>query len=171
MKQNDSSRLNGLATLVEKLAEAPDANAMFVALALEANTQIGHRLFTIMAFDAENRQVRRLYSSNPEAYPPGGIKSKRDTPWAQQVLDQGKPYVGSEADDIRAHFTDYELIAKLGLASVLNMPIRLTGRTLGTMNLLHEARYYESHHLEPARVLAGLLGAPLLLSNSFESSS
>jgi hypothetical protein len=39
-------------------------------------------------------------------------------------------------------FSDHELIVSLGCESVLNMPVRWRGRTLGSLNLLHEAGWY-----------------------------
>jgi hypothetical protein len=35
---------------------------------------IGHKLFTLMIYDAEAREVARVYSNQPAAYPIGGRK-------------------------------------------------------------------------------------------------
>lgn len=123
---------------------------------------LGHQLFTIMAVNMEQMQVRRQYSSNPDAYPVGGWKEKRDTEWGHHVLEQGRPFVGRSAKDIRLAFDDSDLILSLGLESVLNVPIRLYGRTVGTMNLLHRADYYQQDHIEAGRLLAGQLVTPLV---------
>lgn len=147
--------------LATALSEAESRDAVFAAAARAAERCIGHRLFTIMAFDSVRMEVERLYSSKPEAYPPGGRKKKRDTYWGRQVLELGEPYVGCTADDIRANFSDHEVILGLGLESILNMPIRAEGKTLGTVNLLHERGYYCEKDLEAATLLAGLLVAPL----------
>ncbi|MFK7963422.1 MAG: GAF domain-containing protein [Burkholderiaceae bacterium] len=160
--------LRVLSELGTQIADSANLNDVIQRLSEGADTLIGHRLFTVMAFDANNRQVRRIFSNQPAAYPAGGIKTKGQSDWAKQVLDEGKPYIGSNADDIRRHFADHELIASLGLASVLNMPVRVAGQTLGTMNLLNTANYYRPDHLALARVLAGLLGSSLLLHPSFE---
>jgi hypothetical protein len=37
----------------------------------------------------------------------------------------------------------HKLFASLGCASVLNVPVVWDGRVLGTMNLLHEAEWYD----------------------------
>ena len=68
--------LSDLSALVNAVAEAKGPDAIFATIADAANIFIGHRLFTVMAFNAEAMQVQRLYSSNPEAYPPGGRKDK-----------------------------------------------------------------------------------------------
>lgn len=166
-----SATIKAFSDLSIRIADEENVSKAIADVADQANALIGHRLFTVMAFDSESRQVRRIFSSQPTVYPPGGIKSKGDSPWANQVLDQGRPLIGVNSDDIRRHFSDHELIAKLGLASVLNMPVRVAGRTIGTMNLLHEAGFYESSHLELGRVLASLLSAPLLLHPSFGQAS
>jgi len=61
----------------------------------------------------------------------------------------------------RASFNDHEVILGLGLQSVLNMPVRSAGITLGTMNLLHECDYYSDQDLEIASLLATMLVGPL----------
>jgi GAF domain-containing protein len=153
--------VSAMSLLVKTVAEAPGQEAAFAAVADAANTFIGHRLFTIMAFDAQAMQVRRLYSSNPAAYPRGGSKAKRDSPWGRRVLQEGRPFIGRDAADIRANFDDHEIILGLGLASVLNVPIRVCGRTIGTMNLLHQAQYYQAADLESGSLLASQLAGPV----------
>lgn len=153
--------LSALSRLVKTVAESQNFDSVFAAVAQTAQTLIGHQLFTVMAFNAESMEVERLYSSNPEAYPPGGRKHKRDTAWGRQVLEQGCPYIGHNAEDIRLHFNDHETILGLGLESVLNVPVRVLGRTIGTMNLLHRADYYGAADLECGYLLAGVLVGPL----------
>lgn len=150
-----------IARLADTIAEAKSHDEIFADVAEAADIVIGHKLFTIMVFDAEAIEVSRVYSSDPKTYPPGGKKKKRDTAWGRRVLEQGEPYIGRSADDIRANFNDHEVILGLGLQSVLNMPVRSAGVTLGTMNLLHERDYYSDQDLEIASLLAGMLAGPL----------
>lgn len=154
-------RLSDLSDIVKTVAEVNDIETIFSAVADTANAVIGHRLFTIMAFDANAMQVERLYSTNPDAYPVGGVKDKPDTEWGRHVLKQGRPFIGENAHDIRANFGDHALILGLRLESVLNVPIRLLGKTIGTMNLLHRASYYSQKHLTCGFFLAGQLVGPL----------
>ncbi len=150
-----------LLKLTTAMAEAADADAAFAAVAAAANTFIGHRLFSIMAFDAGAMRVQRLYSSDTAAYPVGGWKEKRDTQWGRHVLEEGRPFVGYNADDIRANFDDHRHIHELGLESILNIPVRLLGTTIGTMNLLHQAEYYDPTDIECGLIIAGQLVGPL----------
>ena len=60
---------------------------------------------------------------------------------------------------------DHELIASLGCDSVLNMPVRFGGQTLGTLNLLHRAGWYSEADIPTTRLFAHLaLPAMLLIS-------
>lgn len=163
--------LSTLSELARTVAEADSSDSAFALVAGAAEACIGHRLFTIMAFDARAMQVRRLYSSNPVAYPSGGFKDKRDTRWGRQVLEQGRAFIGRNAEDIRANFGDHETILRLGLESVLNMPVRVHGRTIGTMNLLHQAGYYDSADLECGVLLASQLVGPLCLAGTAAESA
>lgn len=150
-----------LGTLGAAIAEAGVPVEAFHAADIAAKHLIGHRLFTIMAFHADTMEVERCYSSDPMRYPPGERKQKRDTAWGSRVLEEGSHFIGHDAADIRQHFDDHKVILGLGLGSVLNVPIKCLGRTVGTMNLLHETGYYGDAHLEVARVIAATLISPL----------
>jgi hypothetical protein len=130
--------------------------AGFAALEHACGELIVHRLFTVLLFHSAIGESERFYTNQPEAYPIGGRKSLNPTFWADHVLRQQKVYIGRSYDDIRAVFFDHELIRSLGCESVLNLPVVFDGRTLGTVSLLHEAGWYDDHHIELGRVLAAL---------------
>lgn len=163
--KNDSAVIRALGQYAENVSTAPDAGVAFRYAEEATRDLIGHRLFTIMQFDPVTMRVKRCYSSNPDDYPPGGHKEKRDTQWGRHVLEQGRYYLGSNAEDIRANFDDHDVIAKLGLESVLNMPIRNLGQTIGTMNLLDVAGYYRQDHVVVASVIAAGLASVLVHLN------
>jgi GAF domain-containing protein len=154
---SDTERMNLLGDYIKILANATEPEIAFQAASDIARDLIGHQLFTIMAFDAETMEVKRCFTSNPKAYPTGGQKPKRDTAWGRHVLTDGKYFIGYNADDIRENFDDYEVIKGLGLNSVLNVPIRCLGRTVGTMNLLDQAGFYSETHVETAEIIASNL--------------
>ena len=156
-KVDPDTMLAGLSKLANAQAEVKDRTELLDVAASTAGTIIGHKLFTVMAFHESTMEVERLFSNQPDAYPTGGRKKKRDTEWGRQVLERGKPYIGRSADDIRKHFNDHRVILKLGLESILNMPIRIGGKTVGTINLLHEADYYSEKDITSAQLIVGLL--------------
>ncbi len=161
----DNDTLRMLGAYAETVSVAADPIEAFRAAEDVAKRLIGHRLFTIMQFNPDTMEVRRCYSSNPEHYPPGGRKAKRDTHWGRHVLEQGHVFIGYNAGDIRDNFDDHEVIEQLGLASVLNMPIRSLGRTIGTMNLLDVAGYYTEKDIPAASIIASALTASILFLN------
>lgn len=124
-------------------SSADQPNALFAALDQAVKSAIGHKLFTILTYDDASGEAARVYSNLPGSYPAGGRKRLAPGPWTEAVLDRGEAYIGRTLDDLRAVFSDHELIASLGCASVFNMPVRWRGRTLGSLNLLHEAGWYD----------------------------
>ena len=121
----------------QRLAAAADRpQALFAEIAAVAAEALGCALFTAMHFDAAAGEVERLYSTDPRAYPIGGRKTKRDTPWAAHVLAERRVFVGAGDAAIRAAFDDHEKIRALGLHSIINVPITAAGTCVGTVNFL-----------------------------------
>jgi transcriptional regulator with GAF, ATPase, and Fis domain len=137
-------------------ADTAQPQATFGAIDRAVAATIGHRLFTILVHHRAARESERVYTNMREAYPVGGRKPITDSPWMRQVMEQGLPYIGRNADDLRDVFYDHELIVSLGCRSVLNIPLRWRGETLGTLNMLHEENWYGTGHVELARVFAQL---------------
>jgi hypothetical protein len=133
-------------------------HALFAALDGALGAVLGHRLFTLMRYHADSGDSERIYTTHPGAYPVGGRKPFNPTAWTEQVLRRQQPYLGRTPADVRAVFFDHALIASLGCGAVLNLPVVWDGRTLGTINLLHEAGWYDE---TDARV--GLLFAALAI--------
>lgn len=161
----DSTLILRLSAYMRDVADAPDAGIAFRHAEDASRELIGHRLFTVMQFNPDTMEVKRCYSSNGEEYPTGGRKAKRDTAWGRHVLEEGRVFIGYDADDIRANFDDHAVIERLGLASVLNIPIRSFGRTVGTMNLLDVTGYYGEDHVPIASIVGGALADVMLYLN------
>lgn len=150
------------ALITQVTATESDPQAVFRAVEGLAQQIVGHRLFTVMRLHARFAEVERVYSSRPDAYPVGGRKPKGGTAWGEQVLDRGEVFLAATPDEVRRAFADHELIFSLGFGAILNVPIRFRGRSLGTLNLCHEAGWFGDADVAPARQLAGLLVPPLL---------
>ena len=136
--------------------ESGQPGALFAALDVAMGAVIGHKLFTVLVYHADAAQSERRYSNQPAAYPVGGRKPVTPSAWTERLFRERRPYVGRTADDIRAVFFDHELILSLGCQSVLNVPVVWNERTLGTINLLHEAGWYEERDLPVATAFAAL---------------
>lgn len=139
--------MSALKALEEAARDGADFPALCALADKAADELVGHRLFTVMLFHPEDVEVERIYSSNPKAYPPGGRKEKRDTEWGRQVLENGQCFIGENAADIRRAFADHDLIARLGLESVLNLPLKADGVVMGTANLLSGPGFYGDQHV------------------------
>lgn len=156
MKDDDftSSQTDILSRYAIAVAEASSRDEICQSAEQTASKLIGHSLFTIMAFDPDMMEVERFYTSDPDNYPAGGRKKKRDTEWGRYVLLEGRTYIGASDEDIRQNFDDYEVIAGLGLCSVINIPIKRLGGTIGTMNLLDTTAHYNDTDANIGAVIA-----------------
>jgi hypothetical protein len=136
--------------------------ALFGALDAALGAVLGHRLFTLMRYHVRTGESERVYTTHPHEYPVGGKKPLNPTAWTEQVLRRQQPYLGRTPADVRAVFFDHELIASLGCGSVLNLPVVWDGRVLGTINLLHEASWYDDTDT-PVGLLFAALAIPAYL--------
>jgi GAF domain-containing protein len=143
----------------------PSPDEAYRAIDELAQRALGHKLLTVLVFRPETVEVERLYSSNTQAYPVGGRKQKKGTPWGERVLDRGEFYIAKGPDDIKWAFSDHELIASLGITGMINVPILFGGRCIGTLNISHEAGRFTEADFPAARTLAGLV-LPLVLARS-----
>lgn len=143
MTGDPGQQIKEFQTFAATASESQSPDGIYKAADTLAQNIIGHRLFTVMQFDPTQMEVARIYSSDPDSYPIGGRKKKRDTPWGRHVLEEGRTYIGHNQDDIRWAFDDSTLILNLGLISVLNIPIKRHGTVIGTMNLLDSTDHYD----------------------------
>lgn len=151
---------------VPALADAcagEDPVALFAAVDACARPVLGHTLCTVNRLDIEHLALVRLYSSDPQSYPPGGGKDKRGTDWGRHVLLERRVFVGEGIEAIRQSFDDHRAIEALGLKSVINVPLVARGVCLGTMNFLMPAADVGADKIAFAR-LSGLLALPGMMA-------
>jgi hypothetical protein len=115
----------------------------------------------VLAYDAQSSRLGRLHSNRLDMNPVGGFKRVTQSVWADHVLRRGEMFIGSTREDIKAVFSEYEVLWSIGCESVLNIPVRKNGVTIGTMNLLAGAGQYDHADLRLALVFAQLAVAPL----------
>ncbi|MGE3991853.1 hypothetical protein [Pseudorhodoplanes sp.] len=143
-------------------AAAPRPFAVLEAIGALAQRVIGAKAFTMFRYLHEAQEVERIHSSDPVFYPVGGRKRVSDFPTNQSVLGRGEVYVAEGPDDIRATYKDYEKILKMGVTSIMNVPVRLCAANIGAVNLLGQAGQFDEAAAGDARVLAALM-APIVL--------
>ncbi len=155
--------LSHLQDVARRVAEHGQPETGFRALDWAMGAVIGHKLFTILLHHPGARESERRYTNQPAAYPVGGRKPVTPSAWTERLFVEQRPYIGKNADDIREVFFDHEIILSLGCESVLNVPVVWDGRTLGTINLLHEAGWYDERDVPVAQCFAALAVPGLLL--------
>ena len=154
--------LSDIAAILDSTARDRDPRSSLRAVDALARRIFGYKLFTVMRHLAGSSEVERVYSSNAAAYPVGGRKQKQDTPWGRIVLNEGKPFIARNAEELRANFADHALILGLGIGSIMNIPVMFKGQCVGTMNVSGDAGQFGEEDVRAGRILAGLI-VPFLL--------
>jgi GAF domain-containing protein len=154
--------IDDLAALARLSFAGHEPGQLYAAVDRLLQAVIGHKLFTLMRVHEAASEVERIYSSNEAAYPVGGRKTKVGTPWSEAVLDRGEVFVARDPDAVRGAFSDHEFIASLGIGSIMNVPIGYRGRRLGTMNLSHEAGWFDEDDASVGRLVASFIVPSLL---------
>ena len=147
---------NELQSSAIALTKSGQPGAIYKAVHRSLNKLIGAKLFTILRV-LPDESVERVYTSHPKAYPLAGRKPKNVTPWYEQVIVKQRHYFGPEYKHVKAVFYDHELIRSLGCESVINVLAIHDGKIVGTVNLLHEARWFTRKDLKIAEAFAALL--------------
>lgn len=130
------------------------------ALDAAMGAAIGHKLFTVLVLNWDKGENQRYYSNMPEAYKVGGAKPIAMS--SASLILEGQCQFLDTYEDVKAAFFDHELIRSLGCESCVNIPVRWDGKTIGMVNLLHQAHWYKREDVPLYRVF-GALAAPALL--------
>ncbi len=130
-------------------ARAPDA--IFRAVEAVIRERIGFGLLTMLMLAPDGDEVGRVYTTDAVHYPLAGRERLGSTPWGDHVLRQGLPYLGRDRAAVAWAFPgDFALIESLGLGATMNVPVRLPGRVLGSMNILDAEHRFDQRHFSAA---------------------
>jgi hypothetical protein len=155
--------LNIIEAVARAVTEEGQPNAVLVQLDRALEQAVGHKLFTVLVLNEDVGQNQRYYTNQPKAYPVGGSKPiDRSSALYRDVIIAGKPRICYNYEDIKRAFFDHELIRSLGCESAVNYPVRWNGKTIGTLNLLHQAGWYTEHNVAAIGPFAAL-SVPALL--------
>lgn len=160
--------LRELGELVAVSGRARHGEEVFGAVDAALQRLVGHKLMTILVYDAAVTTATRVYSSDG-TYPAGMRDPVASVVWADAVVRRGVPYVGNRLDDLQVVFDHHEKLAALGLGSVINLPIRRWDRTVGTLNLLHEEGHFVGVDLQRVALVAHFIAcwlAPVSLEQA-----
>lgn len=149
-----------LAGVSAALVSAKGPKELYVAVDEAVKRLVGHKLFTLLVVVDGGKEVERIYSNPPDAYPLTGRKPMGVSPWSHHVMGGLQPWLGRNAKDIEWAFFDHELIASLGCAACINIPVIRFGKMLGTMNVLDAENAYDEADVETLKLLAPVLALP-----------
>ena len=138
------------------ISAAKTSGAVWEALRDYSAATVGHKLFTVMTVDIAAGLARRAYSDHPDVYPVSGTKPIHHNEWFDIVHGERRSFVANSIEDIAKVFPDFELIASLGLGSVLNLPVVLGGELVATINMLHAEQHYSPERTASAEALLPL---------------
>lgn len=158
---NQGIVLSAMERVASALQEGQAPEVVWQVLERALSEVYGQRLFTVLAYDAQSSRLGRLHSNRPDINPVGGVKRVTQSMWADHVLRRGEIFTGSTREDIKAVFSEYEVLWSIGCESVLNIPVRKNGATIGTLNLLAGAGQYDHADVRAALVFAQLAAVPL----------
>ena len=143
----------------------PTDNAAFEAafgqVSAFLDERVGHALFTVSRVLPGGTQVERIYSSMPANYPVGGTGQVDDTEWTLQMA-RGEIFVANAPEHFGPHFHNLATIVSEGFGAVINIPVHLGERLLGTLNLLDRTGAYVGDVLPPCRAARKLAVAAYL---------
>jgi len=149
--------------VTDAIAQDSSPQAAYRAMDAAVAGLIGHSLFTVLVWSEGGLDVERTYSSRPDAYPVQGRKRMAVTPWGELVLKRQQCFLGPDVESIRWAFPDHALIESLGLGCAFNVPVRLGGEVIGTINVLDRAGAYTSlDQVDLVRCLSAYLIPALL---------
>ena len=155
--------------LCDRLSRAASLDEALVVVNEASVLTLGKGLLTVNVdattpeTPAGEIRLRRIWSSDPVAYPVGGGKTKTRTPWTRQLIEQAQVFVGEGDEALATVFDDHARIAALGLHAIVNVPIVERGRCVATFNLLGSRAAWEPREVLAIRMLA-LLAAPHVLA-------
>lgn len=116
---------------------------------------VGYKLLTILQLRDE--RLHRMHTSDLARYPAGGFKNIANDIWLKTMLSDGVPVISATPEIVKQRFFDHETIFAMGCGSVMNIPVLGPTGTLGSLNLLHEANWFNSEHILAASPFATLL--------------
>ena len=104
--------------------------------------EIGFKLLTFMIFDKNQKNAKRIFSSNEKKYPVGKYKKLPDNYWAVMTVKKRCSFVGNNKRVIEKYFYDHKIITSLGCEAILNQVVTYNKKTIGCINILHKKNYF-----------------------------
>jgi len=148
-----SLRIPDLISLSAAIASPEMPLSLFQAIERIATARMRVSVFSASNCFVDTLELKRIYSSRPDVYPVGVIKSKRQTNWARYVLKDRRVFVGEGPLEMAAAFDDQERMASLGIRSIINVPVVARDKLFGVLNFARSETRVSAEDLADARLL------------------
>lgn len=135
--------------------------ALMLGLDAEIARVLGRSYITVSLREKDNL-TRRIFSSAPAVYPEGALKDLIRNDRTRRLLDEGIAYLANSPEDLQRQYVDPDVLAKSGVTSLANLPIRLFGTVRGVLNIADTGPPRDADFLPDAQLYADFL-APLLM--------
>lgn len=134
--------------------QAPDFEGIVAGLAEVLAESIEFKYLTGLQYDARYTLARRVFTSAPQIFPAHEEKLFSDGPM-MRFVSKGYPYRAHTEEQVKADYPDHARIFALGCGSLMNLPVTLSGQSVGQINLMHESGFYTANKLVRAHELTG----------------
>jgi GAF domain-containing protein len=93
----------------------------------------------------------RVFSTNHEQYPLGTADPIEDSIWFRRLFSQGEAIVANDAEAIEAWLPGFDAYVAQGYGSLANVPIVISGTTIGLLNLMDAPGHYTAEKIAALR--------------------
>lgn len=125
--------------------------ALFGLLAERLGESVGYELLTLLIADEDGSRLVRPYSSRPDQFPCGAADPVEDTRWFRRLFVEQKPVIANDAASIRDWLPAFADAETLGYGSLLNLPIVVTGKVVGLINIMGGSNHFDDRRVEAVR--------------------
>ncbi|RST87103.1 GAF domain-containing protein [Aquibium carbonis] len=138
------------------------AIAMFDILADRIRENVGYLLMTVLAPNGDEPFLTRMFSTNLDQYPLGAADPIEDSLWFRRLFTDGEAIVANDAEAIEAWLPGFDAYVAQGYGSLANIPIVVSGTTIGLLNLMDEAGHFTAERIALLRAELPLAALAIL---------
>jgi hypothetical protein len=136
--------------------------ALFGLLAERLGESVGYELLTLLTADEGGSRLMRPYSSRPDQFPCGAADPIEDSRWFRRLFIDQEPVIANDAASIRDWLPAFATAGTLGYGSLLNLPIVVTGKVVGLINVMGGSNHFDDRRVEATRDETPLAALALL---------
>ena len=125
--------------------------AIFDILAERVRENVGYLLMTVLVPSSDAPFLMRVFSTNQEQYPLGRADPVEDSIWFRRLFSQGEAIVANDAEAIEAWLPGFDAYVAQGYGSLANVPIVISGTTIGLLNLMDASGHYTAERIAALR--------------------